>query len=346
MRIDVLRDHLVCAECRSPALDVRPFERRAEEIVHGVVVCSDCRRWYRIEDGLLELLPGSLQDPGRLSAFARRFRSGWDGWALAAPPPPAPSSDWEHRRAQMSFYNEDALPYEQRMLRLPFWIALDRTFLDEVRAAAGPGAVMLEIGCGTGRTSLPTCGTFRRVLGFDISEAMVRTAMRKRDERSPAPKEIHYFVADAEAIPVRDSTADVAVFSGILHHLESPARAVREAIRSLRPGGSFVGAENNRSVWRPLFDLLMRASRIWNEKAHEDHFIMSREEIGRWLREAGVQGEIWTSVFLPPHLFNLLAPRRAERLLRASDRLCRSLPWLREQGGLVLFSGRKGSSAA
>jgi len=42
---------------------------------------------------------------------------------------------------------------------------------------------------------------------------------------------------ELEKLPIRDATADVALFSQALHHAADPARAVREAVRILAPGG-------------------------------------------------------------------------------------------------------------
>lgn len=88
---------------------------------------------------------------------------------------------------------------------------------------------MLEIGGGTGRISIPVAGAFDTVLSFDIAEAMVRTAMRKRDSSGEALSHVHYFIADAENIPVRSACVDVAIFSGILDSIAAcEGRAIQE----------------------------------------------------------------------------------------------------------------------
>jgi hypothetical protein len=140
---------------------------------------------------------------------------------------------------------------------------------------------------------------------------------------------------------VKSGIIDVAVFSGILHPLENPHIVIKDTIRALVPGGRFLGIENNSSAFRFIFDFLMRMKRLWNEKAHVEHFTISRHELDRWFKEAGVSVKIWTSIFLPPHILNFFSVQRAEWLIRMTDAICVRLPWLHLQGGLILFSGRK-----
>lgn len=338
MRSDVVAKHLLCPSCRAHGLDVVSFEGGGPEVRQGVAVCQGCREWYRIEDGLLELLVRRLQDQSKREAFQMRHRAKWGGWTASARAATAAEGD-EHKLEQREFYDEDAIPYESHMIKLPFWSAFDRTFLDEIRSHGG--GLLVELGCGTGRMSLNVAKEFDVVLGFDISESMVKTAIKKRDSFSPPRSNAHYFIGDAENVPVKTGQADFVLFSGILHHIGAPKDAIRDGARVLKPGGRCLGVENNRSVFRPVFDLLMHVSKLWNEKAHEDHFILSGREIQHWLSEAGFEAQAWTSVFLPPHVFNLFSTDRAERLLRSSDVKFRRLPWLKNQGGLVLFAGRK-----
>lgn len=49
-------------------------------------------------------------------------------------------------------------------------------------------------------------------------------------------------VADAMALPIREESVDAVVMSQLLEHLTEPDRAVAEAHRVLRPGGTLVGS--------------------------------------------------------------------------------------------------------
>ena len=313
-------------------------ERVGADIQTGLVTCSACATWYRLENGLLELLVPALRSKETDASFCRR--TGFDGNpGRTAVPDEATDPALGHKIGQKQFYDEDAASYETSMMRLPFWRAFDDAYLQSIRPMGGPDKVMVEVGGGSGRLSLPLRNDFRAIASFDISEAMVRRAMRRLAEAGGASN-VHYFVADAENVPIRPGVADVVVFSGILHHVAAPDQVIQEAVRVLRRGGQFIGMENNESVFRPLFDALMNWHRLWNEKAHPEHFVISERDLRLWFTQAGVTGQVWTSVFLPPHLFNLLSVGAAHTVLRATDAVARKVPFLRGEGGLVLFRGQ------
>jgi len=197
-----------------------------------------------------------------------------------------------------------------------------------------------EVGGGTGRYVRRLCSHFRTVLVFDISEGMAREAMRKFSS-GEGPGTFHYFVADAERVPFRGRSVDCVVFAGVLSQMASPRMAIAEAGRIVKEGGCILGFDKNRSAFRPLFDLIMSLNPSWVGKSNPPDVVLSRSDLRTWFRDAGVPARMWTEVFVPPHVFNLLPPPGAERLLWATNAVGSRLPWLRSQGGVVLFSGKR-----
>lgn len=56
-----LMDILVCPMCRSE-LDLRITEQEGEEIVEGVLTCTECGETYPIQNTIPNMLPPSLRD--------------------------------------------------------------------------------------------------------------------------------------------------------------------------------------------------------------------------------------------------------------------------------------------
>jgi uncharacterized protein YbaR (Trm112 family) len=58
-----LMDILACPIDKHYPLDLHVFEEK-EEIVEGLLVCSECNRWYPISDEIPQLLPDDLRESG------------------------------------------------------------------------------------------------------------------------------------------------------------------------------------------------------------------------------------------------------------------------------------------
>jgi SAM-dependent methyltransferase len=100
------------------------------------------------------------------------------------------------------------------------------------------GAKVLDFGCGDGShvgTYLHTTG--RLYTGLDVSEAAVEACQAKGLEAICC-------MPDA-SLPFDDSSLDAVVSFEVLEHLFSPADAVAEIHRVLRPGGYFIGSVPN-----------------------------------------------------------------------------------------------------
>ncbi|HEY5605539.1 MAG TPA: class I SAM-dependent methyltransferase [Thermoplasmata archaeon] len=108
------------------------------------------------------------------------------------------------------------------------------------RAAIRPGERVLDVGCGTGTLAilLKKAQPHATVVGVDGDPAVLRMARRKALE---AGAEVAWDHGMVQALPYWDVSFDVVVSSLVLHHLshDDKTRALREAHRILRPGGSF-----------------------------------------------------------------------------------------------------------
>jgi len=105
------------------------------------------------------------------------------------------------------------------------------------RAGVGPDQRLLDYGCGTGTLLGLSSARFRNVAGFDPSHESLALA------REQAPRATFY--TEEEAIP--DAAFDVAILSGVLHHVPpgERARVVSRVAAKLAPGGRLFVFEHN-----------------------------------------------------------------------------------------------------
>ncbi|MDQ5857691.1 MAG: methyltransferase domain-containing protein [Acidobacteriota bacterium] len=335
---------LRCPACSAERLESEAFSSADDgAIADGVLWCPGCGGWYPIEDGLLELLSGPLAYAEDRARFAHAHEGALGKLGLATDPGrvDARAEDDAVRRQQEHFdwYADNPTQTYSAYEETPFWKAADAMAFGGWRREVVPGARLLDVACAQGRSTFQWMDLDIDVIGFDISKALVRQALDRYRKR-PARARAAFFVADATRFPLVSGSVDYVVAYGVLHHLPDPAATSLEIARVLREGGVFFGSENNETVFRRLFDVLQKIRPLWTEEAGE-HALISEEELRRWLEPAGFDLSIRTSVFVPPHLANLLSPGMAEKLLRATDRAAWVFPGLRRQGGLILVRGKK-----
>jgi ubiquinone/menaquinone biosynthesis C-methylase UbiE len=99
---------------------------------------------------------------------------------------------------------------------------------------------VLDVGCGTGRTScLLQKMTGCHVTGVDIRPRMVQKATMRAEKEGA---NIRFVVASAEHLPFKDNEFDIVVTESVnvFLHLE---KALKQYFRVLKPGGYFVDVE-------------------------------------------------------------------------------------------------------
>lgn len=112
-----------------------------------------------------------------------------------------------------------------------------------IRKSVGQGPVqaLLDLGTGTGRM-LELLGPLAgRAVGIDQSPQMLSVA-RVRIERAGL-RHVQLRQGDLYAVPAAGDSYDLVVMHQVLHYLDDPLRAIREAARVLRPGGRLLIAD-------------------------------------------------------------------------------------------------------
>ncbi len=98
---------------------------------------------------------------------------------------------------------------------------------------------VLDVGSGDGHLAALLDARCRSYLGVDASPKVVEAARARGAGRGRAC-EPEFLVGDMHALPVEDEAVDVALMLHVLGYSTTPARALSEAARVLRPGGKLV----------------------------------------------------------------------------------------------------------
>ncbi len=140
---------------------------------------------------------------------------------------------------------------------------------------SGPFRAVLDLGTGTGRMLTLLAGRAERVVGIDANAAMLSVARANIERAGLRNAQVRQ--GDLYALPIERDGYDVVILHQVLHYLDDPARAIREAARALRPGGRLFVVD-----FAPHDLEFLRA-----EHAHR-RLGFARDEIVEALTEAGL----------------------------------------------------------
>jgi len=150
-----------------------------------------------------------------------------------------------------------------------------------------PGEAVLEVATGPGSVARPAAvlaGTHGRVVGVDISQAMLAIGRAWQPEVGAAP--IEYVESSATSMPVPNAAFDVAYCQQGLQHMSDPLVALREMRRALKPAGRIGIAVWLKSPFALFRDVVTELG-LAGDGVQPSTFGRDADELATALREAG-----------------------------------------------------------
>jgi ArsR family transcriptional regulator len=163
------------------------------------------------------------------------------------------------------------------------WDAIRAELFGERLTALGllslldPSWVIADIGCGTGNAAELLAGCVERVVAVDQSEAMLEAARLRLGDS--CGDRVEFVRGSLESLPIGDASVDAACCLLVLHHVDEPARALREVarvLRSERGGGMAL-----------VVDMTRHERHEYRREMGHKHLGFLPEEIETMFREAG-----------------------------------------------------------
>ncbi|GHC53753.1 metalloregulator ArsR/SmtB family transcription factor [Roseibacillus persicicus] len=157
--------------------------------------------------------------------------------------------------------------------------------------------VVADLGAGEGTAAQLFAQRAAQVIAIDNSPKMVEFG-QDLAKKHQLPN-LEFRLGEIEEIPIADNSVDLALLSQALHHAQNPGKALTEAHRILKPGGTLV-----------VLDLLQHSFEQARELYHDLHLGFSEIHLGELLESAGFSNPTTTIVDKeeqPPHFQTLLA---------------------------------------
>ena len=325
-----------CHNCHN-ALKWQSYQTLGDDLIEGVFECNVCNNWYPITEEF-----GFFLDDNYV--FAKEFRQLFlEKHQLSLNVSHNISSEdrfISDKNVQISFFEEEASNYTQDHTLSKFVRLLDSDLINFWKPYFPEKGLSIEMGCGTGMRTLPLAelNNQHEFIGSDISTGMIRVAIK--DAKKKGLNNVSFIVSDAEKLPLYSGLGDTVVGGGILHHVPNPQIVIKEANRILNLKGHYIGIENNKTIFRFIFDLLQKIKPVWKEEAGT-HPLISISELKQWGYNENINFIAKSRVFLPPQLINKLPNSISKLLFRLSESIGQNIPFIRQHGGMLFIAGTK-----
>ncbi len=194
-------------------------------------------------------------DPAELAKFAALAQSWWD--------PQGPSKP-------LHDLNPVRLRYIERVVNLS-------------------GREVLDVGCGGGILSESMARAGARVLGIDLSQAVLDVAELHAFEANVAAQ--YRAVSAEELAQQRPAAFDLVTCMEMLEHVPDPEASVQALSALVKPGGDVIVSTLNRNPLAFAVAIVGAEyiARVLPRGTHEYLKFIRPSELARWGREAGLQ---------------------------------------------------------
>lgn len=164
------------------------------------------------------------------------------------------------------------------------WDTIRSLHIDESKVEAAmlamigsaPFQSMLDLGTGTGRMLELFQPLYARATGIDTSREMLSIARSNLEKQNITNAQVR--LGNLLNLPSQEKSFDLVTIHQVLHYLDDPQAAVKQAVKALSPGGRLLIADFAPHGLEFLRD----------EHAHI-RLGFSSEQIGTWLESLGLE---------------------------------------------------------
>jgi ArsR family transcriptional regulator len=137
---------------------------------------------------------------------------------------------------------------------------------------------MLDLGTGTGRLLELFSPLYRRGVGIDMSREMLTVARANLEKAGVNNAQVRQ--GDIYSPPVERDAFDLVTIHQVLHYLDEPQTAIREAARTLRPAGRLL-----------IVDFASHGLEFLRAEHAHVRLGFTDKQIAEWFAEAGLDLE-------------------------------------------------------
>jgi ubiquinone/menaquinone biosynthesis C-methylase UbiE/DNA-binding transcriptional ArsR family regulator len=172
------------------------------------------------------------------------------------------------------YFSRNAASWDEiRTLHVPD-DAVEQALLEAV--GDRPIQAMADLGTGTGRMLEIFAPIYRRGIGVDMSREMLSVARANLERAGIQNAQVRQ--GDLYAPPVERDAFDLVTIHQVLHYLDDPGLAIREAARLLRPSGRLA-----------IVDFAPHSLEFLRDEHAHLRLGFSERQMAEWLEEAGLE---------------------------------------------------------